>query len=101
VTNLTTLEIAVLDCIARNTYQPVNGDVPDTFEDTSSIWSRLILDSSSTYVGTIRPRSLPGVVASLSKKGLVTTYEDGKDSTVALTRAGFEAWEAEQAKGTV
>ena len=99
--NITHLETAVLDCIVRNTYQPTNGMVPDAYSELSSIWSHSILDADSTYAATVNPRSLPGIVSSLAKKGLVKTYDEGKDSTLYLTETGFAAWEDCQAKGTV
>lgn len=90
--NLTTLEAAVLDHIARNCYQPTNFSRPERFEDTRDIWRHSILDSSSKT--EVSPRSLPGVCASLVKKGLIICTEDGKDSTIRLTESGFAAWDA-------
>lgn len=90
-TTITKLEAAVLDHIALNLYQPTNGGVPDTFEDTAAIWSLQILDSKSEL--KVEARSLPGVCSSLTKKGLTESYPDGKESTISLTEAGFEAWQ--------
>lgn len=92
---LTDRETQVLDLIARNLYQPVNGAVPDTYADTSAIWSMLILDSSSEFAGTFPKRSLSGVCASLAKKGLVEAYDYKikRDNTIALTESGFAAWQ--------
>lgn len=92
--NLTPLELAVLDCIALNLYQPTNGGTPQAFEDTSSIWSADITFSThSALASTVGAKQLPGVCASLSKKGLVLSSGFGKDGTIELTRAGFTAWQ--------
>lgn len=97
---ITTNEAHVLNLIAHNLYQPTNGGRPETFEDTASIWSHSI--DHATIACQIARRSLPGVVASLSKKGLVRCGSVGDvfsiSDTVALTRAGFAAWESVDAK---
>lgn len=90
---LTANEKSVLNHLARNSYTPVNYGVPVTFEDTGvGVWTHSILDSSAPEV--IKPRSLPGIVSSLVKKGLVSTVDDGKDSVTGMTEAGFNAWKA-------
>jgi hypothetical protein len=83
----TGLEAIVLHHIAYNLYQPGNGRRPETFGDTSAIWSNAITDSNS--LETVRSKSLPGVVTSLSRKGLVQS--DGE--CVSLTETGFEIWQ--------
>lgn len=96
---ITTNEAHVLNLIAYNLYQPTNGDRPEAFRDTASIWSHSIGDASIAC--KIARRSIPGVVASLSKKGLVRCGSVGDTSdmdTVALTREGFAAWESVDAK---
>lgn len=93
---LTNNERIALDMIARNTYQPVNGGVPETFDDVGSIWSNLITDTSSDE--TIQGRTLSATCASLSKKGLVTTTDadnrrgEPNNATITMTEAGFNAW---------
>ena len=102
--NITANETAVLDCIARNLYQPSNGGVPDSYDDTAPIWTWMLLsDTTSTYTGTVKLKSLPGIVASLSKKGLVHVADgrNRKEDTVALTVSGFAAWEALQGTGAI
>ncbi len=91
---ITELERAVLNHIARNSYQPTNYGVPHCFDDTSAIWTDCLLDSSADE--KVKASSLPGIVASLSKKALVECYK-GTDSrqdpsTITLTQAGFDAW---------
>ena len=41
-------------------------------------------------------RTFSGAMSSLVKKGYAWSQEDGKDSVVAITRAGMEALEAMQ-----
>jgi len=94
--NLTENEIDVLDHIAMNSYQPTNYSRPETFKETSSIWARFITDSGSERAKPAS-KSLPGIVASLVKKGLVVSSSIGPartDDTVELTEAGFNAWQA-------
>jgi hypothetical protein len=98
--NITHNERIALNMLARNLYQPNNGARPESFNETSAVWSNC-LDSHSA------PESLSGLVlsatiGSLAKKGLVTTYNDTRtkaqrrgspnESTVELTREGFDAW---------
>lgn len=91
----TKLEAIVLHHIAYNLFQPGNGRRPEKFSDTSAVWSNTITDSNSTEV--IRDTSLPGVVSSLSRKGLVVS--DGE--CTRLTEAGFEIWQKLPAPVTV
>ena len=44
-----------------------------------SIWTECLQDECR-----IAPRSIPGVIASLSKKGIATVNGNGRDSTVDL-----------------
>lgn len=84
-TNLTANEAAVLHNIATNDFAPLNGDRPTTFAETGPVWSNCL--------GGVPSGSIPGVVASLSKKGLVTCSGGrGDEATVSLTEEGFAAW---------
>jgi hypothetical protein len=85
--NITSNERAVLKAIARSEYQPVNGSEPAAFADTSAVWTRYLDDG-------LTPRSRPGVVASLSKKGLVWTNGNGRDAEIGLTELGFSIYKA-------
>jgi hypothetical protein len=87
---LTELEAKLLRNIALNDYQPLNGGEPKLFSQTSAVWSNC-LDCGPE---TIAKKSIPGIVASLVKKGLVWTMDAGTDSTIALTEAGFNAYKA-------
>lgn len=81
--NVTHLERLVLVNIAENEYAPGNGMRPERADD-ATCWS----DSIDCGPNTIAASSIPGVVSSLSKKGLVLAGGEG----VTLTEAGFEAY---------
>jgi hypothetical protein len=85
--HVTTLEIAILDCIARNQFSPVNGAWPKSAEETGT-WSADILDSAVVERPGIRQRSVPGILASLIKKGLA--WSNGEST--ALTATGYAVW---------
>ena len=94
---ITKLELAVLDSIALNLYQPFNGGRPRSFADTSDIWSADITFSTCSELGkTVKPRSLPGVCSSLAKKGLVVSQQGSHATqdpgTIRLTEEGFNMW---------
>lgn len=93
-TTLTANERIALNMIARNLYQPMNGARPDSYNDTSAVWSNC-LDSNSAGAEQLAGRTLSATCASLAKKGLVSTFDDVSDrksSTIELTAAGFDAW---------
>lgn len=84
--NLTDKELEVLKAIDNDCY----GD-----NILDAVWTWSVADSLSMAAA-----SFPGVVASLSKKGFVTSYHDvhagaEDDSTLAMTEAGFDAYVAE------
>lgn len=89
-TKITALETKVLRNIALNQYQPTNGSEPELFDDTSAVWSSC-LDCGPEH---IESSSIPGVMSSLSKKGLVVCSGSLKaaDATVTLTRKGWDAY---------
>jgi predicted MarR family transcription regulator len=73
--NLTELEKQVLEGINNSDYGSELGD---------AIWQGAErCDISGT-------KAISGVYSSLSKKGLIGTQQDGKDSTVWLTELGIE-----------
>lgn len=88
--NLTALETKLLRNIALNEYAPGNGAEPASHADCGAVWSNC-LDCGPE---TIAPTSIPGVVASLVKKGLVWQEGSGREAVVALTSAGFDAYRA-------
>ena len=83
---LTRGERKLLVNIARNLMTPVNGAEPTTLDDAGSVW-RDCLDQGPE---TIKPTSLPGLVASLTKKGLASANGE----SVGLTALGFAAYQS-------
>lgn len=79
---LTANEIAVLKAIDNSEYG-------DNLHD--EIWTFSVADNCS-----LKPRSLPGIVSSLSKKKLVSCCGayDGDDATIGMTDAGIAAYVA-------
>lgn len=86
---LTALEAIVIRQIAENNYQ-------DGQPGTNDIWSSEIINNGPAELhDLVKPRSLPGVVSSLVKKGLARTGDDGEGCPfVGLTTAGLERWQA-------
>ena len=81
---LTRGERKLLVNIARNLMTPVNGAEPATLDEAGSVW-RDCLDQGPE---TIAPTSLPGLVASLTKKDLASANGE----SVGLTALGFAAY---------
>jgi len=76
--NITKLEKAVIAVIAKNEYS-------DSPEDP--VWTFIIEDNTDLH-----NKQISGVVSSLTKKGLVNSIDDGKDSTIWLTKKGIEKY---------
>ncbi len=89
---LTRGERQLLVNIARNLMTPVNGAEPKTLDEAGSVW-RDCLDQGPE---TITPTSLPGLVASLTKKGLATANGE----SVGLTSLGFAAYQSVAAEAS-
>ena len=83
---LTGGERKLLVNIARNLMTPVNGAEPATLDEAGSVWSNCLDQGPET----IKPTSLPGLVASLTKKGLATANGE----SVGLTAAGLAAYQS-------
>jgi DNA-binding MarR family transcriptional regulator len=84
--NLTAKELEVLTAIDNDCY----GD-----NILDAVWTWSVADELDMPAA-----SFPGVVASLSKKGLVESYHDRHaiaedESTLSITEAGFHAYVAE------
>jgi hypothetical protein len=90
---LTRGERKLLVNIARNLMTPVNGAEPATLDEAGSVW-RDCLDQGPEM---IKPTSLPGLVASLTKKGLASANGE----SVGLTPAGFAAYRSIAAEAPV
>ena len=89
--NITEKEKTVLQLIAQNEMNPMNYGVPETADDTCT-WCNCI-DAGYIYDHMTQPsmRSIPGIVASLVKKGLLSTNGE----SIAHTEAGFAIWKSE------
>jgi hypothetical protein len=81
---LTRGERKLLVNIARNLMTPVNGAEPATLDEAGSVWRDCLDQGPETIAST----SLPGLVASLTKKGLATTNGE----SVGLTPLGLAAY---------
>lgn len=79
---LTALELAVLKAIDESEY---GGDLTDL------IWTFSVDDH---LPASIKSTSIPGIVSSLVKKGLVVSSPAfmGDDATIGMTSAGAEAY---------
>ena len=80
--SLTAKELEVLKAIDTSEY----GDYLD-----DAIWSWALSDN----VENVEPASLPGVVASLSKKGLIavdSVERHGDEATISMTDEGIAAY---------
>lgn len=77
--NLTANEIKALRGIANSDFM----DGPPEAGKAIWSWSGNPFDSARTF---------SGVVASLSKKGLVVCYGEGEDACIELTEAGLAAY---------
>ena len=82
---LTGKEKIVLENIARNDYTTGNGAEPETVRDTYC-WA----DCVDCGPNNISRKSLPGIIGSLVKKGLVLT--DGE--CIELSEEGFNAYKS-------
>lgn len=89
--NTTKKEKTVLQLVAQNEYNTMNYGVPESANDTVT-WCNCI-DAGYIYDDMEYPSSasLPGIVASLVKKGLIDTNGE----TISHTDAGFEYWKSE------
>ena len=89
--NTTKKEKTVLQLIAQNEYNTMNYGVPESSDETVT-WCNCI-DAGHIYDDMEFPSSssLPGIVASLVKKGLINTNGE----TIAHTDAGFAYWKSE------
>lgn len=89
--NITAKEKTVLQLIAQNEYNSANYGIPESHMETVT-WCNCI-DVGYIYDDMEYPsqRSIPGIVASLVKKGLV----DSNGETVGHTPLGFQTWKSE------
>ena len=75
---LTEHEKTVVKIIAKNEYSDFPGD---------PVWTFVIEDFTDLH-----SKQISGIVSSLTKKGLVGSFDEGKDSTIWLTKKGVEEY---------
>lgn len=85
---LTAKESLLLACIAESEYHGVSLNDPAFVSD--QVWSDCVGDEFVRRGGN-RPGA-GGIMASLSKKGLVVAYFNGEYHVCSLTSAGVEAY---------
>lgn len=93
---LTTLQIAMLNKIARSEFSRINGGYPETLDDVGEVWANC----------TLQTKADGGVFTTLAALGLVDIYKAPRnarrggndDSTVWLTETGFAAYKANVAQ---
>ena len=83
---VTELELVAIRAIAESEYQQTDPTDPAVVD--CHVWS------SADYLSGfgLNPRSLPGVLSSLCKKGLTTHDDSDNNSTTALTAAGHAVY---------
>jgi DNA-binding MarR family transcriptional regulator len=69
----------------------LRGIVDSEYQESDEIVDTPVYAWSAT--GAIPPSSAGGVVASLVKKGLAETYQDGQEDLLSITAAGLAAVE--------
>jgi len=87
---ITTKEKEMIINIAENEYAPLNGDVPETYEAASPVWS----DCLDRGPCKIPSESISGRMSSLIKKGLAGSDGEIKDACTWLTKEGFKIYQS-------
>lgn len=89
--DITENEAKVLRAIATNCFNCLNYGIPTCYEEANNdVWSDCIDDAK--IPSGLAPRSIAGVCGSLARKGLVESYDWGKNENVIhMTQAGFDA----------
>jgi len=93
VTQITAIKVteneqSVLRAILTNYFSENNGGIPDVFIARDFVWSSSLDDAAEEPLVT--GKALSGVCGSLAVKGLVETTGSGKESAIALTKAGYD-----------
>lgn len=87
---ITENEAKVLRAIATNCFNCLNYGIPACYEEANNCtWSDCIDDAK--IPSGLAPRTIAGVCGSLARKGMVRSYDEGRDSTIEMTEAGFDA----------
>jgi len=86
---ITENERAVMINIAENEMAELNGSVPENYDECSSIWTDCV---EYGVVDSPSGKSLSGVMSSLTKKNLISGFDDGRESQTWLTEEGFDIY---------
>lgn len=87
---ITENEAKVLRAIATNCFNVLNYGIPTCYEEACNVtWSDCIDDAK--IPSGLAPRTIAGVCGSLARKGMVRSSDEGRDSVIEMTEAGFDA----------
>jgi hypothetical protein len=82
---LTINQANMINSIAFSEYQPVNGEQPESFDQTDWIWADCVIETSADK----------GTFTSLVNEGLAEhNGHKGQDACVRLTERGFKVFQA-------
>ena len=89
---MTSLEIKLMNSIARCEMNQINGAVPECADEVNTYtWAY----KRAAEIGTTE-KGVGGVMASLIEKGFIgCSTGEGDDNGVWFTEAGFAAWNAD------
>lgn len=80
-TNLTTLELKVLQAMTKDDFYEMGLD--------SELWADVFVDTCY-YTQNIKPKEVRGVFSSLVKKNIFRPIAKGRDGSISLTENGKE-----------
>ena len=85
-------QIKMIINIAESDYTVVNGSIPEKLKDVGEVWMS----------EAVRSKEDKGTFVSLENAGMIKHYgaDDPRDRTVALTEAGFAAYQKAKAEQT-
>jgi hypothetical protein len=97
--NLTEKELWMIEAIVSNEHSDNNYFLPEytrsykeAFAD-SGCWSDTLEANGAKNGEKVDLRGIPGVVASLNKKGFAVSRGTGREATVYVTGAGWKAYQ--------
>lgn len=101
---LTQKELYIIEAIVSNEMSENNYSLPsylETYEEANckyGCWADTIENNRAPNGEKVTGKSISGVVASLNKKGYVVSSGTGREATVAVTRAGWKAYQEDMTK---
>ena len=94
---VTKLEKAVLISIVENECTPLNGGIPENYDECEGTWTDSVSYGGPRDVECPEGKVLSGVFSSLIKKGLIYSFEYDKkweqEPTVCLSEEGFKIYQ--------